>query len=104
MILKDDAFVIRQNFGRKLSFSEQLFSILSRIFEDLTWIFSWIWTLTKSRLNAIKKNKQNNTHKTHIYKTSLDLKSMNSNRKIFLNFIPYTFVCDLLNCNFAWWR
>lgn len=61
MILKDDAFVIRQNFGRKLSFSEQLFSILSRIFEDLTWIFSWIWTLTKSRLNAIK-NKQTKQH------------------------------------------
>lgn len=58
MVLEEDAFVIRQHFGSKLSFSEQLFSILSRVFEEVTWIFSWIWSFTKSWLNPIIKKKR----------------------------------------------
>lgn len=53
MVLEDDTFIIRQHFGSKVSFSEQLFSILSHIFEALTWISSWIWCFKKSWLNHI---------------------------------------------------
>lgn len=58
MVLEDDAFVIRQRFGSKLSFSEQLFSILSHIFEELTWIFSWIWSFKKIMTQSYNKKKE----------------------------------------------
>lgn len=58
MVLEDDAFVIRQRFGSKLSFSEQLFSILSRVFEELTWIFSWIWSFKKIMTQSYNKKKK----------------------------------------------
>lgn len=57
MVLEDDTFIIRQRFGSKVSFSEQLFSILSRVFEEPTWISSWIWSFKKSWLNPILKKK-----------------------------------------------
>lgn len=58
MVLEDDTFIIRQHLGSKVSLSEQLFSILSRVFEELTWISSWIWSFKKSLLNPIIKKKK----------------------------------------------
>lgn len=58
MVLEDEPFIIRQHFGSKVSFSEQLFSILSRVFEELTWISSWIWSFKNHDSIPLKKRQK----------------------------------------------